>query len=113
MDGYIYLVDRKKDLIIVSGFNIYPNEIEQVLGAHPDVLEVGVVGVKDSSGMEHVKACIVKRNPQLTAETLIDYAKHHLTAYKIPKIIEFYDTLPKTSVGKIMRRALREHAITV
>lgn len=106
-EGYVYLVDRKKDLIIVSGFNIYPNEIEQVLGAHPDVLEVGVVGVKDENGNEQVKACVVKRNPELTAEALRDYSRQHLTAYKVPKFIEFYESLPKTNVGKIMRRALR------
>lgn len=107
-EGFIYLVDRKKDLIIVSGFNIYPNEIEQVLGAHPDVLEVGVVGVKDSNGNEQVKACVVKRHPTLTAEALTEFARQHLTAYKVPKYVEFYESLPKTNVGKIMRRALRD-----
>ncbi len=106
--GFIYLVDRKKDMILVSGFNVYPNEIEQVISLLPGVLEVGVVGVSsDESGGERVKACVVKRDPALTAEDIIAHAREHLTAYKIPKIIEFYDELPKTNVGKILRRALK------
>jgi len=106
--GFIYLVDRKKDMILVSGFNVYPNEVEQVISLLPGVLEVGVVGVKgDESSGERVKACVVKRDPALTAEDIIAHAREHLTAYKIPKIIEFYDELPKTNVGKILRRALK------
>lgn len=105
--GFIYLVDRKKDMIVVSGFNVYPNEVEQVISMHPGVLEVGVVGVIDEGTDERVKACIVKRDPALTEEQIIAHCRDHLTGYKIPKIIQFYDELPKTNVGKIMRRALR------
>nr|WP_019216827.1 AMP-binding protein [Legionella tunisiensis] len=106
--GFIYLVDRKKDMIVVSGFNVYPNEVEQVIGMHPGVLEVGVVGIMDSESGERVKACIVKRDPALTAEEIIAHCREHLTAYKVPKIVEFYKELPKTNVGKILRRALKE-----
>lgn len=106
-DGFVFLVDRKKDLIIVSGFNVYPNEVEQVIGMIPGVLEVGVVGVKIDAGSEKVKACVVKTDPNLTAEDIRQHCKNYLTAYKVPKIIEFYDTLPKTNVGKILRRSLR------
>jgi long-chain acyl-CoA synthetase len=107
-EGFIYLVDRKKDMIVVSGFNVYPNEVEQVIGMHPGVLEVGVVGVMDSESGERVKACIVKRDPSLTAEQIIEHCREHLTAYKVPKIVEFFDELPKTNVGKILRRALKD-----
>ncbi len=107
-EGFIYLVDRIKDMILVSGFNVYPNEVEQVIGMHPDVVEVGVVGVMEEEVGERVKACIVKRNPELTAEDVIKHCREHLTAYKVPKIIEFYDELPKTNVGKILRRALKD-----
>lgn len=106
-EGFIYLVDRKKDMIVVSGFNVYPNEVEQVIGLHPGVLEVGVVGVMDDESGERVKACIVKKDPALTTEQIIDHCREHLTAYKVPKIIEFFNELPKTNVGKILRRALK------
>lgn len=105
-EGYIYLVDRKKDMIIISGFNVYPNEVEQVIGMCPGVLEVGVIGVKDESGGEIVKACVVKKDPELTAEKIIAHCRESLTGYKIPKLIEFYSELPKTNVGKILHRAL-------
>ncbi|MBA3535494.1 MAG: AMP-binding protein [Tatlockia sp.] len=105
--GFVYLVDRKKDMIVVSGFNVYPNEIEQVIGMMPGVLEVGVVGVEDEDSGERVKACIVKLDPGLTALEVITHCREHLTAYKIPKIVEFYTELPKTNVGKILRRALK------
>lgn len=105
--GFIYLVDRIKDMILVSGFNVYPNEVEQVISLMPGVLEVGVIGVSDEDHVEKVKACIVKRDPSLTAEQVIAHARQHLTAYKIPKIIEFYEELPKTNVGKILKRALK------
>lgn len=105
--GFIYLVDRKKDMIVVSGFNVYPNEVEQVISMHPGVLEVGVVGENSDESGERVKACIVKSDPQLTSEEIIAFCREHLTAYKIPKVIEFYNELPKTNVGKILRRALR------
>ena len=106
-NGYIYLLDRIKDMILISGFNVYPNEVEQVLGHMPQVLEVGVIGVSDGSSIEKVKACIVKSDPTLTAEQVIAYAREHLTAYKVPKIVEFYEALPKTNVGKILRRGLK------
>lgn len=107
-EGFIYLVDRKKDMIVVSGFNVYPNEVEQVIGMHPDVLEVGVVGIIDEESGERVKACIVRKDTTLTAEQIINHCKEHLTAYKIPKVVEFFDELPKTNVGKILRRALKD-----
>lgn len=106
-NGMIYLVDRKKDMILVSGFNVYPNEVEQVISMMPSVLEVGVIGVKVDEGSEKVKACIVKTDPNLTAEDVRQHCKQYLTAYKVPKIIEFYDTLPKSNVGKILRRSLK------
>jgi long-chain acyl-CoA synthetase len=106
-EGYIYLVDRKKDMLLVSGFNVYPNEVEQVINMHPGVLEVGVVGVYDQESGERVKACIVKKDPNLTAEDVISYCREHLTAYKVPKVVEFFNELPKSNVGKILRRALK------
>lgn len=105
--GYIYLVDRKKDMILVSGFNVYPNEVEQVIGMMPGVLEVGVIGVTCEETGERVKACVVKRDPSLTEEQIIAYCREHLAAYKVPKIVQFYPELPKTNVGKILRRALK------
>ena len=105
--GFVYLVDRKKDMILVSGFNVYPNEVEQVIGLMPGVLEVGVVGVREGDSDEKVKACIVKRDPELTAEQVIAHCRKHLTAYKVPKLIAFYEDLPKTNVGKILRRELK------
>lgn len=110
--GFVYLVDRKKDLIVVSGFNVYPNEIEQVISMHPGVLEVGVIGVYDETTGEQIKACIVKRDADLTKEQIIVHCRKHLTGYKIPKVIEFYDELPKTNVGKILRRSLRPQNTT-
>ncbi|RUQ88363.1 long-chain-fatty-acid--CoA ligase [Legionella septentrionalis] len=105
--GFVYLVDRKKDMILVSGFNVYPNEVEQVISMQPGVLEVGVIGVQEEDASEKVKACIVKRDPNLTADEVISHCRQHLTAYKIPKVVEFYNELPKSNVGKILRRALR------
>lgn len=107
-EGFIYLVDRKKDMLLVSGFNVYPNEVEQVIAMHPGVLEVGVVGVFDKKSGERVKACIVKKDPDLTEEQVIAYCREHLTAYKVPRLVEFYNELPKTNVGKILRRALKD-----
>lgn len=107
-NGYLFLLERKKDMIIVSGFNVYPNEIEDVIAACPGVREVAVIGVPDNGSGETVKACIVKDDPTLTKEGVIRYCKEHLTGYKLPKHVEFYDELPKTAVGKILRRALRE-----
>jgi long-chain acyl-CoA synthetase len=105
-DGYVFIVDRIKDMILISGFNVYPNEVENVLTQMPGIKEVGVVGI-EVDGLETVKACIVKDNPNINAQDVINYAKEHLAAYKVPKIVEFYKELPKTNVGKILRRELR------
>lgn len=105
--GFIYLVDRKKDMILVSGFNVFPNEVEQVISMMPEVLEVGVIGVKDKESGEKVKACIVKKDTSLTKEAVIAHCREKLTPYKVPKVVEFFDDLPKTNVGKILRRALK------
>jgi len=106
--GYVKIVDRKKDMILVSGFNVYPNELEGVIAAHPGVLECAVVGVPDAHSGEAVKVFVVRKDPNLTVEQLMDYCKQQLTGYKRPKYIEFRDELPKTNVGKILRRALRD-----
>lgn len=106
--GYTKIVDRKKDMILVSGFNVYPNEIESVLASHPDVLECAVIGVPDKNSGEAVKAFVVKKNERLTDKTLNEYCTQNLTGYKKPKYIEFRSELPKTNVGKILRRELRD-----
>jgi long-chain acyl-CoA synthetase len=106
--GSTRIVDRKKDMILVSGFNVYPNEVEGVVAAHPGVLEVACVGVPDQNSGEAVKLYVVRKDPDLTAEALMEYCKQQLTGYKRPKYIEFRDTLPKTNVGKILRRELRD-----
>ncbi len=106
--GYTRIVDRKKDMILVSGFNVYPNEIEGVVAAHPGVLECACIGVPDANSGEAVKLFVVRKDPGLTAEQLMDYCKEQLTAYKKPKYIEFRTELPKTNVGKILRRELRD-----
>ncbi|WP_298013673.1 AMP-binding protein [uncultured Aquabacterium sp.] len=106
--GFLKIVDRKKDMILVSGFNVYPNEIEDVVAMHPDVKEVAAVGVPDEVAGERVKVIIVPRDPSLTKEAVIEHCRKYLTGYKIPRIVEFRDTeLPKTPVGKILRRELR------
>jgi long-chain acyl-CoA synthetase len=107
-DGYFYIVDRKKDMILVSGFNVYPNEVEEVLASHPKVLESAVVGIKESDGTESVKAYVVAKDQSLTIEELKDHCKDQLTGYKRPKHFEFKKELPKTNVGKILRRELRD-----
>lgn len=109
-DGYIRIVDRKKDMILVSGFNVYPNEIENIVATHPKVLEVAAVGVKDEHSTEAVKLYVVKRDDSLTEDELREFCKENFTSYKRPKHIEFIKELPKTNVGKILRRALREEA---
>jgi long-chain acyl-CoA synthetase len=106
--GFITIVDRKKDMILVSGFNVYPNEIEQVVAMHPGVLEVAAIGVADEHSGEVPKIFVVKRDPQLTEHDLLEHCKKELTGYKRPKYVEFRTELPKTNVGKILRRALRE-----
>jgi len=107
-DGYTKIIDRKKDMILVSGFNVYPNEIEEVIAGHPGVLECAVIGVADDRSGETVKAFVVKKDPNVTAEDIIKYCRKNLTAYKVPKLIEFRKDLPKTNVGKILRRELRD-----
>lgn len=107
-DGYIKIVDRKKDMILVSGFNVYPNEIEDVVAAHPDVLESAAVGVPDEGAGEAIKLFVVSKNSELDAETLRKWCKKELTGYKVPKYVEFRDELPKTNVGKVLRRQLRD-----
>ena len=106
--GFFRIVDRKKDMILVSGFNVYPNEIEEVISQHPEVLEVGAIGVRDELAGEAVKVVVVKRSPGLTEESLRAYCEENLTGYKRPKHIEFAQDLPKTNVGKVLRRKLRE-----
>lgn len=110
-DGYIKIVDRKKDMINVSGFKVFPNEVEDVLCSHPDVVEAAVVGIPDAEGCEQVKAYIVTTNPDLTLEQVRKYAKEQLTAYKVPHLVEFRTELPKTNVGKILRRELRDQEL--
>lgn len=108
--GYCYIVDRKKDMILVSGFNVYPNEIEDVIATHPGVLEVAAVGVPDEKSGEAVKVVIVKKDPNLSAEDIKNHCRHELTGYKQPRFVEFRTELPKTNVGKILRRELRDSA---
>ncbi|MBS0880817.1 long-chain-fatty-acid--CoA ligase FadD [Pantoea sp. JGM49] len=109
-EGFIRIVDRKKDMILVSGFNVYPNEIEDVLMQHPKVREAAAIGVPSDLSGEAVKVCVVKKDPSLTKEEVLDHCRRQLTGYKVPKIIEFRDELPKTNVGKILRRELRDEA---
>jgi len=106
--GYTRIVDRKKDMIIVSGFNVYPNEVEGVVASHPGVLECAVVGVPDAHSGEAVKLFVVRKDPNLSGEDMMAWCKEELTGYKRPRFIEFRDTLPKTNVGKILRRELRD-----
>lgn len=108
--GYVSIVDRKKDMILVSGFNVYPTEVEEVISSHPDVLECACIGIADTNSGEAVKIFIVKRNQSLTINAISDYCKDQLTAYKRPKHIEFRESLPKSNIGKILRRELRETA---
>nr|HPR08465.1 long-chain-fatty-acid--CoA ligase [Denitromonas sp.] len=107
-DGFVRIVDRKKDMILVSGFNVYPNEVEDIVAGHPGVIEVAAVGVPDERSGETVKVFVVRKDPNLTKEALIAYCRENLTGYKVPHRVEFRDELPKTNVGKILRRALRD-----
>ena len=107
-DGFLRIVDRKKDMILVSGFNVYPNEIEDIVAQHAGVLEVGAIGVPDERSGEVVKIVVVKKDPVLTEEQLIAHCKGLLTGYKVPKFVEFRNELPKSNVGKILRRELRD-----
>lgn len=105
--GFFKIVDRKKDMILVSGFNVYPNEVEEAIASHPGVLEVAAIGVPNEHSGEIVKVFVVKKDPRLTEKDIIDHAKENLTGYKVPKLVEFRKDLPKTNVGKILRRSLR------
>ena len=109
--GFVRLVDRKKDMILVSGFNVYPNEIEDVLAMHPGVLEVAAIGVPDENSGEVVKVFIVRKDPNLTEDDIMRYSRENLTGYKRPKHIEFRDELPKSNVGKILRKELRKEEL--
>jgi long-chain acyl-CoA synthetase len=105
--GFLRIADRKKDMIIVSGFKVFPNEVEAVVAMHPGVLEVAAIGVPNEYSGEVVKIVVVRKDPGLTAEALIEHCRHSLTKYKVPHVVEFRDELPKTNVGKILRRALK------
>jgi long-chain acyl-CoA synthetase len=107
-DGYVYIEDRKKDMILVSGFNVYPNEVEGVVATHPGVLEVAAVAQPDERAGEVVALFVVKKDPALTEQELIAHCRESLTGYKVPKRIYFRESLPKTNVGKILRRALKD-----
>jgi long-chain acyl-CoA synthetase len=106
--GYFYIVDRKKDMILVSGFNVFPNEIEEVAAMHEGVLEAAAIGIPHEVSGEVVRLFVVKKDPTLTEKDVIEHCKKHLTGYKVPKSIVFKDDLPKTNVGKILRRELRD-----
>ena len=108
--GYVKIVDRKKDMILVSGFNVYPSEIEEVVAKHPKVLEVAAIGVADEKSGEVPKLFVVKKDPSLTTEEVLAFAKENLTGYKRPRYVEFMDELPKSNVGKILRKDLRKSA---
>ena len=110
-DGYFKIVDRKKDMILVSGFNVFPNEIEDVIAMHPKVQEVAAIGLPDEKSGEAVKVFVVAKDPSLTTEDIKSFAAEQLTGYKRPRFIEFRDELPKSNVGKILRRELRAEAI--
>ncbi|WAI85938.1 MULTISPECIES: AMP-binding protein [Achromobacter] len=109
-DGYVFLIDRKKDMILVSGFNVYPNEVEDAAALHPGVREVAAVGVPDERSGEVVKLYVIRKDPTLDAETLIAHCRTQLTGYKVPRQVEFRDDLPRTNVGKILRRELKPDA---
>jgi long-chain acyl-CoA synthetase len=106
--GFIRIVDRKKDTIVVSGFKVYPNEVEEVVAMHRGVLDVGAVGVPDANSGEAVKIFVVKKDANLTAADLVAHCRKSLAAYKVPRHIEFRNDLPKSAIGKVLRRVLRE-----
>ncbi|MBU2712367.1 AMP-binding protein [Zooshikella harenae] len=110
-EGYLKIVDRKKDMIVVSGFNVYPNELEDVLAKHPDVMQCAVIGVPNEKTGEAIKAFVVTKNPQLQKEDIVQFFREHVTGYKIPRLIEFREELPTTNVGKILRRQLRDEEL--
>ena len=102
------IVDRMKDMVLVSGFNVYPNEVEDVIVKHPGVMEAAVIGLPDEHSGEAVVAYVVRKDPALTTDELRQFCRENLTGYKVPRRIEFRETLPKTNVGKVLRRALKE-----
>jgi long-chain acyl-CoA synthetase len=106
-EGYVKIVDRKKDMILVSGFNVYPNEIEDVVAMMPGVIEVCAVAAADDKSGEVVRAVVVRKDPALSKAQVIEHCKQHLTGYKVPKIVEFWKELPKTNVGKVLRREVK------
>lgn len=106
-EGFLRVIDRKKDMILVSGFNVYPTEIEEVIARHPKVSEAAVIGVESELSGEAVKAYVVARDSSLSKDELITHCRRNLTAYKVPKLVEFVEELPKSNVGKILRRELR------
>lgn len=106
-EGFIKIVDRKKDMILVSGFNVYPNELEDIITQHPKILECAAIGIPDEKSGESVKVFVVKKDESLTEEEVIKYCREHLTSYKIPRAVEFRSELPKSNVGKILRKDLR------
>jgi long-chain acyl-CoA synthetase len=109
--GYVFIEDRKKDVIVVSGFKVYPNEIEDVATRQTGVLEAAAIGVPDAQSGEAVKLFVVRKDPNLTAAAVISHARQNLTGYKIPRHVEFLDALPKSNVGKVLRRALKERGV--
>lgn len=111
--GYFFIVDRKKDMILVSGFNVFPNEVEEVVAMHPNVVEVAGVGIPNELSGESVKVFVVKNDTSLSEQDVISHCRQHLTGYKVPKLVEFRDELPKSNVGKILRRELRDEVKTV
>ena len=110
-EGYFYIVDRKKDLIIVGGYNVYPREVEEVIYDHPDVVEVAVLGVPDPDQGEAISAYVVSKNPFLTNKQVQEYCRLYLAKYKVPTTIVFLDELPKNTTGKILRRALKSQIL--
>jgi long-chain acyl-CoA synthetase len=110
-DGQVRIVDRIKDMVLVSGFNVYPNEVEDVLAAHPKILEAAVIGMPDDHSGEAVAAFIVKKDESLTVEEVRAHCRENLTGYKVPRHIEFRESLPKTNVGKMLRRELRAEVL--
>ncbi len=111
-DGYYKIVDRKKDMIVVSGFNVYPNEVEDVVTQHPDIIEAAVIGVPSKDTGEAVKLFVVTGKRKVPESEIIAFCRERLTGYKIPKVIEYRDSLPKSNVGKILRRELRDESTT-
>ncbi|MEE2653057.1 MAG: AMP-binding protein, partial [Pseudomonadota bacterium] len=110
-DGYLKIVDRKKDMILVSGFNVYPNEIEDVLSSHPNIAECAAIGVPDEKSGEAVKIFVAPKHGELDEKELKDFLRERLTGYKMPRYIEVRDELPKTNVGKVLRRTLRDEEL--